>query len=133
LIKDANLSSIEVMSEELGVNQEEVRMMLHELLEQGVLRGRITEDGIRFFQDGLRVSEQPSVSVKEKEPRLLKYSTKPGRYVAEAGLAVVVISYLSIVIFHGNIDVENIAVGMILVGLLLLAAGCYYVGRRKTV
>jgi hypothetical protein len=132
MVKDENLSSIEVMSDEVGVSQDEVRTMLRELLEQGVLKGRITEDGMRFFQDGVRVSEHPSIPTKEEEPEFMKFNTRPGRYAAEAGLAVVVISYLTMAIFGGNMDVENVAVGMIFVGFLLMAAGCYYVGRRKT-
>jgi hypothetical protein len=132
MVKDENLSSIEVMSDELGVSQDELRTMLHELVEQGALKGRITEDGMRFFQDVVRVSEQPLIPMKEKEPEFLKFNTKPGRYAAEAGLAIIVISYLTLAIFRGNLDVENVAVGMILAGLLLMMTGCYYIGRRKT-
>ncbi len=77
-------------------------------------------------------SEHPSIPTKEEEPEFLKFNTKPGRYAAEAGLAVVVISYLTLVIFHGNMDVENVTVGMILIGFLSIMAGCYYIGRRKT-
>lgn len=77
MVKDENLSSIEVMSDEVGVSQDEVRTMLQELLEQGVLKGRITEDGMRFFQDGAKVSEHPSIPTKEEEPEFLKFNTKP--------------------------------------------------------
>lgn len=132
LVTRENLSSIEVMSKELGLGQDEIRTMLQELIGQGVLKGRITEDGLRFFQDGIRVSEQTSVSPHEMEPEFMRFNTKPGRYTAGIGLVVTAISYLTLVVAGGNVDVENIAIAVMLVGIMLLMAGCYCVGRRKT-
>jgi hypothetical protein len=132
LIQHDNLSSIEAISADLGVSQDEVRVMLQALLQEGVLKGRITPDGLRFFRNGVRVSEQPAVPSKEQEPEFLRFNTRPGRYAAEIGFVVVVISYLILIIVRGNTDVENIAVGMILVGIIMMLTGCYCVGRRKT-
>ena len=132
MITGQNVSSIEVMSTELGVSQDDVTSILLKLVEQGTLKGRISDDGLRFFQDNVKVSERPPIPTRDKEPTFLEFNTKPGRYLAEMGLAVVVISYLALLVFQGSIEYENTSIGMLLIGFVLIMAGCYYVGRHKT-
>lgn len=132
MILDDDLSSVEAMSAELGISQDEVRAMLQDLLAQGDLKGRITQDGKRFFREGIRVSDKPAIPHQEEEPAFLRFNTKPARYVAQAGLVILVISYATLILMRGNPGLEGIAILAMALGLGLLLGGCYYIGLRKT-
>jgi len=132
MILDDDLSSVEAMSAELGIDQDEVRVMLQDLLTQGGLKGRITQDGKRFFREDVRVSDKPAIPRQEEEPAFLRFNTKPARYVAEAGLVILVASYATLILMRGNAGLESIAILAMVLGLGLLLGGCYYIGLRKT-
>lgn len=132
LVMDEDLSSVVILSTRLGMGEDEVRLMLQQLVTEGVLKGRLTPDGQRFFRGDLRVSSRATVSSPEEEPAFMRYNSRPGKYAAVVGLIVVVSGYVVLTLGHGGMGAETRGIAVMLLGLFILILGCYYVGRRKT-
>ena len=129
---EENISSIQVMSEKLGVESEEIVSLLNEMISEGMIEGHVTSDGLRFFRERIKVSEAPKIPAHEDVPAFLKYNTRPGRIVAVLGFIVViaglVVSYVSSE--SQSPFLLNAAALLLLVGFLLICLGGYQVGRR---
>ncbi len=131
LVKNRDLSSIQVMASELSLDEDEVRSFLAELATEGRLNGYITEDGKRFFRSDITVPT-PGHTTPEDVPEFLKYDTLPGKFLAFVGLMIMVIAGVLLAIFSGTIYYENLGTALLLIGLVTTMAGCYHIGRRKT-
>jgi len=126
-----DISAIQIMSERTGLSEDDVRDVLHEIVEAGELSGHFTPDGSRFFRDD--IPPPPATKGPEEEPpEFMKYDTRPGRIVATIGFIVVVGSLVGRVIVSGSVAAENVAHISLLAGLVVLMAGCYQIGRRPT-
>lgn len=132
LVMDEDLSSVAILSTRLGMGEDEVKAMLQQLTTEGVLKGRLTPDGQRFFREDLRVSSRPAVSSSDEEPAFMRYNSKPGKYAAVVGFIIVVSGYVLLTLGQGDMGAETQGIVLMLLGLFILILGCYYVGRRKT-
>jgi hypothetical protein len=132
LIETQDLSAIESMSKQLGIEEDEVIGLIEELLSEGRLEGRLTEDGTRFFKAKVEVSDAPIIPKEESEPEFLAYDTRPGKYAAIVGIIIIVVSVVVFLIAQGDLQMENFATIFLGLGLLVVFVGCYWIGRRKT-
>lgn len=127
-----DLSSVQMMSTELGIPQEEVGILLTELTQEGTLRGHLTEDGARFFKHDAKVSEAPVIERREDVPDFMKFDERPGQVVAFFGLVVAAIGTYGLMTAGGDMDMESIGAILMLIGVAVILAGCYYLSMRKT-
>jgi hypothetical protein len=131
LILAENLSAIVTMANRLKIKPEEVRTLIRELLTKGELEGSLTEDGQRFYKSSITVSTAPVIHRDEKQPDFLAYDTRPGTIVAVIGFSILIIA-VAMTAFNASIIMQNLAVMLIFVGLIIFLSGLYLIARRNT-
>jgi hypothetical protein len=131
LILKENLSAIATLANRLSTEPEEVRKLIQDLLRKGELNGSLTEDGKRFFKSSIRVSSAPVIHRDEEQPAFLTYNTKPGKILATIGFFILACGVV-VNSFAADIVQQNIAVVLILIGLLAFLIGLYLIARRET-
>ncbi len=132
LVKDKHISSIQIMADRLGIQEDGVRDLLGQLRDEGLLEGHFTEDGSRFFRSDVNVEATPESVEEEYVPEFMQYNTKPGRIVAYIGLMVMVLGGIIYYLSAGNLYYQNIGMLLLGFGLIILLPGLYWIGRRKT-
>jgi len=120
-----------MFSGELGISQEEVRILLTELTEEGTLKGYLTEDGKRYFKRDTKISEAPVIPREETVPDFLKFDTRPGKIAAVFGLVLAAIGAYGLVNAGDNLQMENFSAVLTLIGAVVAMAGGFYLTMRK--
>jgi hypothetical protein len=125
---ERNVSSIDLLSSQIGIAPEEIRRMLIELVEEGTLSGRLTSDGSRFYRSDVKTSDAPTIA---SAPQLVieRRDTRPGILIMLSGIIMFIAGNLLV-----NLNVEfsvlwSIGSAVILIGPLVLVAGMFYVSR----
>jgi len=129
LILQENISAIVVLGERTGLKTDDVVDMINELVSKGRLNGTLTEDGSRFFKSTVKVSDARVIPREEKLPAFLSYNTKPGKVTAIVGLLILASGGI-VTILATDLVEQNFAVLLILIGLVLLLLGLYFIARR---
>ncbi|RDE15243.1 MAG: hypothetical protein C4K48_04150 [Candidatus Thorarchaeota archaeon] len=129
LILQENISAIVILSERTGLKTDDVVDMINELMSKGRLKGTLTEDGSRFFKSSVKVSDARVIPREEKLPAFLSYNTKPGKVTAIVGLLILASGGI-VTILATDLVEQNFAVLLILIGLVLLLLGLYFIARR---
>lgn len=129
-VKKEHLSSIQVISDRLNLDDEVVREMLRELVDKGELKGYITDDGQRFFKRDVKI-EHKVKSTDEDVPPFMKFDPRPGRIAAAIGFIVVAIS-LAGYLLSADMETSNFMLIVLFIGIAIMLSGCYYLGTRKT-
>ncbi len=132
LVNVDDLSSVQMMSSDLGIAEEEVRILLTELTQEGTLNGYLTEDEERYFKRDAKVSEAPVIPRKEDVPDFMKFDTRPGKIAAIFGLALAAIGAYGLVTAGDNLQMENFGAVLTLIGVIVTMAGAFYLTMRKT-
>ncbi|MHA2005552.1 MAG: hypothetical protein ACW960_15925 [Candidatus Thorarchaeota archaeon] len=129
---DENISSIQVMSERMGLEMEEVIFLLNEMIGEGSLEGQVTPDGLRFFRDKVKVSDAPKIELPDEGPAFLRYDTRPGKIIAILGLAVLIIGLgVSYIAAETQSPLFlNVAMMLLGIGTILMMVGGCQVSRR---
>ena len=88
LVAEQNMSSVTMISEQLGIDEDTTRAYLHQLVETGELKGYITEDGSRFFKSEVHLTSAPVIASHEDWiPE--SHDTKSGKIIFVLGLALI--------------------------------------------
>ena len=133
LIVEGDLSSIELIAGRVGLTFEETLGIIQELLSEGKLRGKITEDEKRFFRENVEVSSKPVVQHEEDTPPFMEFNPRPGQLTAIIGLVLLVIGLVGYFLTPPtDVYVANVFSGVLLIGIVIMSGGCYYLGTRKT-
>jgi hypothetical protein len=132
LVNDKDISAVQLMADRLGIDEDGVRKLLIELVEEGLLDGHISEDGRRFFKSKVNVQATPETVEQEYVPEFMKYNTKIGKLVAYIGIMIMVLAGAFVVFLSNSVYYQNLGLVLLLVGLIITLAGLYWIGRRKT-
>jgi hypothetical protein len=131
---DENVSSIQLMSERLGVEMDEVVSLIKEMIAEGSVEGQVAQDGLRFFREKVKVSEAPKIPVHQDVPDFIKYDSRPGKISVIIGLAIAItglgVSYMASESHSAYL--LNAAAILLLVGAIMIMVGGCQVGRRPT-
>jgi hypothetical protein len=131
LILKENLSAIVTIAERLSIEPDEVRLIIMDLLGRGELNGNLAEDGQRFFKSTIKVSSAPVIYRHEEQPGFLTYNAKPGKIIAIIGFFILAAG-VTMNAFASDIQEQNLAIVLILVGLMSFLIGLYLIARRGT-
>ncbi len=133
LVIERDISSISIMSYELGIEEEDVQNLLSQLTEEGRMSGYLTEDGKRYFRSDIKITPTKSVHIESAEkPDFLRYNTTIGKIIAMIGFIMLVLAIVMLNLVIGDLNAENFAAALILVGLIVMLSGCYWIGRLQT-
>ena len=129
LVAEQNMSSVTMISEHLGIDEDTARVYIQELVETGKLKGYITEDGSRFFKSDVHLTSAPIVAAHEEWiPET--HDTKIGKIVFVAGIALVVIGQAVPRIFVSDPLSLGLGAALAMIGFVTLLGGLANVGCR---
>ncbi len=131
LIKVKKISAIQLLSEDIGLAEDEVIATIQEMIQEGILEGHFSDDNSRFFLK-LDIPEPPTRTVEEEPLPFMEYDTRPGKIVALLGLSVMIAGAILHAAVAGNELAENAFYIMSFIGVATMICGCYYIGRRPT-
>ena len=130
-IESNKISSIQMIASRLGLEEENVRQRLIELMNDGLIEGTLTEDGSRFFLASVKVSDAPAIR-SNTETIVIEYpDTSMGKYTALAGLASIIGGFILRGLSGLMETLANIGAASILLGIALLAGGWLYISRKQ--
>ncbi|MHA1770458.1 MAG: hypothetical protein ACTSYL_07415 [Candidatus Thorarchaeota archaeon] len=116
----------------MSLPEEEIVQIIQEMIQGGILKGHISDDGTRFFRQlDIPIS---SIHHGEKPLEFIEYDSRPGIAAALVGLvAIFVVSILRpFLLGSGWYELELVYYYTILMGMTTILFGCYYVGKRPT-
>ncbi|MHA2003649.1 MAG: hypothetical protein ACW960_06020 [Candidatus Thorarchaeota archaeon] len=127
---ERNVSSIDMLSSQLGMSPEETQKILLELVDAGKLAGKLTADGSRFFRSDVKTSEAPIIP-STPEPEIQKKGAKPGVFIMLSGIILFVVGNLLV-----NLNLEfsilwGLGSALLLAGPLVLITGLFYVSMMN--
>lgn len=131
LIMNQNVSAVQTLADRLEITFDEVIELIKALLEEGTLKGTLTEDGVRFFRSEIKLSAAPTIPRDESPPDFMNFNTQPGRVTAILGFILIA---AGVIINANALDVieQNFAALLILLGMVIVMSGLYCISRRKT-
>jgi len=125
---ERNVSSVEMMSEELNLNPDETRILLDQLSRDGRLKGHLTEDGSRFFKDDIKGPDSPSVK-SMSELYSPKTDSRIGLFVIILGFAIYVIGNILVRIGGEESMLWGIGGAVTLAGPIIIILGLFFASQ----
>ncbi len=123
IVEDNKISSISMMSDLSGINENQIRSILEELVTEGILAGSFTSDGQRFFLSEVKVSTAPFAPTKDEGYTIERRNTKTSKLVFMTGLVMIITGYAVRSLMAISEMLEPIGVGIIMTGLVVLVVG----------
>ena len=125
---ESNISSVDMISETLQLNPEEIRSILERLSEDGRIKGHLTSDGSRFFKSDTKVSDAPRIELME-DLEVPKTNTKPGLFVIILGFASYFIGNMLVRIGEEQTFLWGLGGAITLAGPIVILVGMFIVSR----
>jgi hypothetical protein len=122
-------SSLEMISRKVGRSEDDTRQAIEEMLNEGVLHGRFSEDGNRFFLSDVRVSEAPILR-EHQDYVIEEVDNRLGKFVFIAGILMMISGLVARGFISVNPAMEHIGGAIFMVGMAVMAAGWLQVGRN---
>jgi hypothetical protein len=129
LVTDYKMSSISMISEQLGIDENTTREYLQELVNEGELKGFLTEDGCRFFKSDAQITSAPIVGL-HQELIQETYDTRLGKLIFLSGIVLIVLGQTFIRIFGNNPITLGLGEVLVIFGYAALIGGLVYTGVR---
>ncbi|MBN2230943.1 MAG: hypothetical protein JW779_15265 [Candidatus Thorarchaeota archaeon] len=130
-VVQGKISSLELISQMNEMDEDSVRQLLQELIDEGTIEGNITEDGKRFFLADAKVSDAPIILKHYSEPEIGKVNTKTAKILLLTGFLMMVAGSIlrGLIIIH--VGMENAGVALFMIGLVVLTAGWIQFSRSN--
>ena len=106
-----------------GGTEEEARIALQELVSEGSLVGKFTEDGTRFFLSDVKVSEAPILAPADVGYEIETKSSKVPKMVVLSGMILIAIGFVLRGLTAFSQILENAGGAVIMIGLATLMVG----------
>ncbi|MHA1907223.1 MAG: hypothetical protein ACW98Y_08005 [Candidatus Thorarchaeota archaeon] len=118
-----NVSAILLIAEHLHVNEEVVSSLIAELVEEGILKGTFSPDGLRFYRSDVKMptlSEEPE-EVVEKDNSMFIIP----KSIVVIGIIMFVVGQIFARIFAEGTSLREMSGGLVLIGLLAIFGGLF--------
>ena len=123
VVLENRISSLERLSQLTGVEQDEARSAIQELVSEGSLQGKFSDDGSRFFLSEVKVSDAPTLGPADTGPEIVVKDTRVSKTVALSGFILIIAGYILRGFTILGQTMENIGVMIIMLGLAVLIVG----------
>lgn len=131
IVAENKISSLDMMSDMVGTDEELIRSALEELVYDGTLDGSFTPDGQRFFLSEVRVSTAPVTKTKDCGYVIEKADTRNGRLVLISGLVMMIAGYIIRSLIAISVVLEPVGSAIFMVGLAVLLVGWLMISRAQ--
>ncbi len=127
------ISSLEMISNLTGINEEVVYDTIESLVEIGSLEGSFTDDKKRFFLSNVKTSEAPILDTHDAGLEIKSADTKSAKAVALLGVVMLILGQIlrSLVAIHTGM--ESAGTAIFLIGLVVLFTGWLQFSRMNPV
>lgn len=123
IVLDNRISSIEKLSKLAGAEEEEAITALQELVSEGSLAGKFTDDGSRFFLSDVKVSDAPILETADVGYEIEVKDSKVSKMVMLSGMILMATGFILRGLTAFSQIVENAGGVVIMVGLAVLIIG----------
>jgi len=124
------ISSIDMICKHSGIDEDSVRELLIELVEEGTINGDFSEDGSRFFLSDVRISDAP-VLFRYEDPEVKEVNTSSAKIVGLTGLIALIIGWVFQRLAGIHPGMVNAGFALFMVGLAAMTAGCIQFSRQN--
>ncbi|MFW9787929.1 MAG: hypothetical protein ACFFE2_15075 [Candidatus Thorarchaeota archaeon] len=129
IVTEEKISSLSMICGMAGIDEDQTRSLLEELVDDGTLTGSFTDDGERFFLSDVKVSDAPVAPTRDKGYEIAKADTRQGKIVLIAGLATMIAGYIASGLRTFNAVMEHVGGAVVMIGLGVLIAGWLMISR----
>ncbi|TFH06200.1 MAG: hypothetical protein E4H14_11270 [Candidatus Thorarchaeota archaeon] len=123
------VSSLEMISNLTGLDEELVHEAIEELVKEGTLKGSFTEDRKRFFLSNVKTSEAPLADTLDPGHEIKIANTLGAKLVALTGVIMLVAGQIMRGLIAIHPGMENGGVAIFMIGMVVLMAGWYQFSR----
>ncbi len=123
LVSIYKMSSIEMISEQIGLDEETTKEYLQELVEEGSISGSISADGTRFFLSGITISSTPTVPHEEIPMVTGFHSSRQALAITLTGLIMIIAGSITRGLASIDFRFDNVGTAVFMMGLLILIVG----------
>jgi len=122
-------SSLEMICEQAGIDEDSTRELLQELVKDGSIDGSFSEDGRRFYLSNAKISDAPVIMRNDEVLEIKKESSKKVKTVGLLGFFTVILGlvFRGLTVIHQGM--ENVGVALLMIGLVVMTAGCIQFSR----
>ena len=123
IVAENKISSLSMISNMAGSDEELIRQTLEELVDEGALEGSFTSDGQRFFLSDVSVSTAPVAPTQDEGFIIEHAETKVPKLILLSGFVMMVVGYILRGLITIDAMMEPIGSAVFMVGLIVLIAG----------
>lgn len=125
----AKVSSVEMMSEIIGIDEELVQEGIEELVKEGSLNGAFSDDKKRFFLSNVKTSSAPTSDNVDTGLEIKKPNTLPAIMVVITGVIMLAVGQFMRSLVYIHPGMENGGVAVFMFGFAIMLAGWYQYSR----
>jgi len=125
------ISSIEMISEQIGADEETTREWLSELVEEGSISGTLSEDGARFYSSDLKVSTAPIVAHEELLAKKKSIKSYHAKLLAITGIIMLILGTIVRSLRTIDFRFDNVGIAIYFIGLAIMIVGWILISRAN--
>lgn len=129
LIKTSSISSVDLLSEMVGIPQEQTLILIRSALEDGLIQGIISDDERRLYRTDLKSSSPPS---SQRDIEFIQNTSPFGRFVIIAGFITFIAGQIMVRIAGLGTFLGEIGSSMVVGSLFIVALGLMLASRVTT-
>jgi hypothetical protein len=123
IVSVAKISSVEMICEQTGIDEDSARTLLQDLVNAQVVSGRFSEDGKRFFLSDVKISDAPVISREERNLEIKKTNTKTAKLIGLGGFFTLILGWILRGLTGIHQGMENAGVALFMIGFVVMTVG----------
>ncbi len=131
LVTFSKISSIELISEQIGIDEETIKEFLQDLVDEGSIIGTLTEDGKRFYLSDVKISTAPIVTHEEYATKPQVKTTKHAKVISLTGIVMMVLGSILRSFVAIDIRFDNVGTAVFMLGIVVLVVGWMLISRAN--
>ena len=118
-----NISAIPLIAEHIKISEDLVSALISELVEEGVLKGTISQDGLRFYRSDIKMPTilEESIEEPQKDSSMLMIP----KAIVITGISLFIAGQIFVRIFEVGTSLRDTAAGLVFLGLIAIFGGLF--------
>ncbi|MHA1965425.1 MAG: hypothetical protein ACXACG_07915 [Candidatus Thorarchaeota archaeon] len=131
IVTESKISSLDMMSDMVGTDEEQIRFILEELLDERALEGSFAPDGQRFFLLDVTVSTAPIAPTKDDGYAIEYADTNVPKLVFLVGIVMMIVGLIVRGFVTLNGLMEPIGTAVFMLGIIVMAGGWFMISKAN--